>query len=157
MVWPDVHIHVRADSGFGVPMMYNVCQELRLSYTFGIGMNSRLRDLSDELLKQAVKDFEQTKKPQRLFLAVRYQAGSWATDQPIAIKVEAHAQGTNRGAVVTNRPGWQAMPSAIYEEYAERGESENETRNSRRNCKPIASATTGLWQTIFGYIFMRLH
>ena len=63
-VWPDVHIHVRADSGFGVPLMYHVCEELRLSYTFGIGMNSRLQDLSDELLKQAIKDFEQTKKPQ---------------------------------------------------------------------------------------------
>ena len=92
-VWPDVHIHVRADSGFGVPLMYNVCQELRLSYTFGIGMNSRLRDLSDELLKQAVKDFEQTKKPQRLFLAVRYQAGSWAAAQPIVIKVEVTRPG----------------------------------------------------------------
>ena len=77
-VWPDVHIHVRADSGFGVPMMYNVCQELRLSYTFGIGMNSRLRDISDELLKQAVKDFEKTKEPQRRFLAVHYKARSWA-------------------------------------------------------------------------------
>ena len=52
-VWPDVHIHMRADSGFGVPLMYNVCEELRLSYTLGIGMNSRLRDLSDDLLKQA--------------------------------------------------------------------------------------------------------
>ena len=131
-VWPDVHIHVRADSGFGVPMMYNVCQELRLSYTFGIGMNSRLRDISDELLKQAVKDFEQTKMPQRLFLAVRYQAGSWTADQPIVIKVEVHAQGTNRRAVITNRPGWQAMPSAIYEEYAERGESENRNKELKR-------------------------
>src|SRR5271155_1388673 len=56
---PDVHIHVRADSGFGVPLMYKVCQELRLSYTFGIGMNSVLREPSDDLLKQAVKDFEQ--------------------------------------------------------------------------------------------------
>jgi hypothetical protein len=93
--------------------MYNVCQELRLSYTFGIGLNSRLRALSDDLLKQAVKDFEQTKKPQRLFLAVSYQAGSWAAAQPVVIKVEAHAQGTNRRAVVTNRPGWEAMPSAI--------------------------------------------
>src|SRR5271155_4707944 len=81
-VWPDVHIHVRADSGFGVPLMYNVCQELRLSYTFGIGMNSLLRELSDDLLTQAVKDFEQTKMPQRLFLAVRYQAASWTADQP---------------------------------------------------------------------------
>src|SRR5271155_1356631 len=131
-VWPDVHIHVRGDSGFGVPLMYNVCQELRLSYTFGIGMNSRLRDLSDELLNQAVKDFETTKKPQRLFLAVRYKAGSWATDQPIVIKAEAHAQGTNRRAVVTNRPGWQAMPSAIHEEYAERGETENRNKELKR-------------------------
>jgi len=131
-VWPDVHIHARADSGFGVPLMYNVCQELRLSYTFGIGMNSRLRDKSDELLKQAVKDFEQTKEPQRLFLAVRYQAESWAAAQPVVIKVEAQAQGTNRRAVVTNRPGGEVMPSAIYDEYAERGESENRNKELKR-------------------------
>jgi hypothetical protein len=131
-VWPDVHVHVRADSGFGVPLMYNVCQKLRLSYTFGIGMNSRLRDLSDDLLKQAVKEFEETKKPQRLFLAIDYQAKSWAASQPIVIKVEAHAQGTNRRAVVTNRPGWVSMPSAIYDEYAERGESENRNKELKR-------------------------
>ncbi len=131
-VWPDVHIHVRADSGFAAPLMYDVCAELRLSYTFGIGMNSRLRDLSDELLKQAMKDFEQTKKPQRLFLADRYQAKTWKVAQPIVIKVEVHAQGTNRRAVVTNRPGWEVMPSAIYDEYAERGESENRNKELKR-------------------------
>jgi hypothetical protein len=131
-VWPDVHIHVRADSGFGVPLMYNVCQELRLSYTFGIGMNSVLRELSDDLLKQAVKDFEQTKQPQRLFLAVRYQANTWKAAQPIVIKVEAHSQGTNRRAVVTNRPGWEVLPSAVYDEYGERGESENRNKELKR-------------------------
>jgi hypothetical protein len=131
-VWPDVHIHVRADSGFAAPLMYDVCAELRLSYTVGIGMNSRLRDLSDELLKQAMKDFEQTKKPQRLFLADRYQAKTWKVAQPIVIKVEVHAQGTNRRAVVTNRPGWEVMPSAIYDEYAERGESENRNKELKR-------------------------
>src|SRR5262245_15575673 len=71
--WPDVHIHVRGDSGFGAPLMYDVCRDLRTSYTFGIGMNSRLRELSDALLAQAVRDFERTKEPQRLFLALRYQ------------------------------------------------------------------------------------
>ncbi len=131
-VWPDVHIHVRADSGFAAPLMYDVCAELRLSYTFGIGMNSRLRDLSDELLKQAMKDFEQTKKPQRLFLADRYQAKTWKVAQPIVIKVEVHSQGTNRRAVVTNRPGWEVMPPAIYDEYAERGESENRNKELKR-------------------------
>jgi Transposase DDE domain group 1 len=131
-VWPDVHIHVRADSGFGVPMMYDVCQELRLSYTFGIGMNSLLREFSDDRLEQAVKDFERTRGPQRLFLAVHYRAGSWTAFQPIVIKVEAHAQGTNRRAIVTNRPGWEAMPSAVYDEYAERGESENRNKGLKR-------------------------
>jgi Transposase DDE domain group 1 len=130
--WPDVHIHVRGDSGFGVPLMYGVCRELRTSYTFGIGMNSRLRELSDGLLERAVEDFERTEQPQRLFLAVRYRAGTWADEQPIVIKVEAHAQGTNRRAVVTDRPGWEVLPSAVYDEYAERGESEN--RNKELKC-----------------------
>src|SRR5215217_316373 len=52
-VWPDVHVHVRGDSGLGVPLMYDVCRELRLSYTFGIGRNSKLRALSDALLAEA--------------------------------------------------------------------------------------------------------
>jgi hypothetical protein len=131
-VWPDVHIHVRGDSGFGVPVMYAVCRELRLSYTFGIGMNARLRALSDGLLKQAVRAYEQTEEPQRLFLAQQYQAESWAEPQSIVIKVEAHAQGTNRRAVVTNRPGWNVLPAAVYDEYAERGESENRNKELKR-------------------------
>jgi Transposase DDE domain group 1 len=131
-VWPDVQIHARGDCGFGVPLMYNVCRELRLTYTFGIGMNSRLRELSDELLKQAVKDFEETREPQRLFVADHYQAGTWSAAQPIVIKVEVHAQGTNRRAVVTNRPGWEVLPCAVYEEYAERGESENRNKELKR-------------------------
>ena len=131
-VWPDFHIHVRADSGFGVPLMYNVCEELRLSYALGIGMNSRLRELSDDLLKQAVKDFERTQEPKRRFFAVHYQAGTWAAAQPIVVKVEAHVQGTNRRVVVTNRPGWKVLPSAICDEYAERGESENRNKELKR-------------------------
>ena len=51
------------------------------------------------------------------------------------IKVEAHAQGTNRRAVVTNRPGWHAVPSAVYDEYAERGESENRNKELKSELK----------------------
>jgi Transposase DDE domain group 1 len=127
-LWPDLEIHVRGDSGFGVPKMYEVCRELRLWYTFGIGMNSRLRDASDGLVREAVAEYERTGQPQRRFLADRYQAESWPEPQPIVIKVEAHAQGTNRRAVVTNRPGWEALPQAVYEEYAMRGESENRNK-----------------------------
>ena len=127
-VWPDVHVHVRGDSGLGVPLMYDVCRELRLTYTFGIGMNSRLRALSDDLLKQALEQFERTGQPQRLFLSADYQAESWPAPQPVVIKVEAQAQGTNRRAVVTNRPGVRVLPLAVYDEYAMRGESENRNK-----------------------------
>ncbi len=127
-VWPDVRIHVRGDSGLGVPLMYDVCQELRLTYTFGIGMNSRLRALSDDLLKQALEDHERTGEPQRLFRSVDYRAESWPASQPVVFKVEAHAQGTNRRAVVTNRPGCRVLPPAVYDEYAMRGESENRNK-----------------------------
>jgi hypothetical protein len=64
-VWPDVQIHVRGDSGFGVPLMSQVCRELRLSYTFGIGMNSRLREWSEDLLKEAIQQYEESGEPQR--------------------------------------------------------------------------------------------
>jgi hypothetical protein len=135
VAWPDVHIQVRGDSGLGVPRMYIVCRELGLSYTFGIGMNPRLQVLSDGLLKQAVEDYEKTGQPQRRFLATRYRAKSWAAEQPIVIKVEVQAQGTNRRAVVTNRPGWKVLPSAVYDEYAERGESENRNKELKSELK----------------------
>jgi len=127
-VWPDVHIHVRGDSGLGAPRMYDVCRELRLTYTFGIGVNSRLRACSDELLKATLKEYERTGQPQRSFLLVDYQADSWPAPQPVVIKVEAQAQGTNRRAVVTNRSGCRILPSGVYDEYALRGESENRNK-----------------------------
>lgn len=46
----------------------------------------------------------------------------------MVIKVEVHAQGTNRRAVVTNRPGCRVLPRAVYDEYAMRGESENRNK-----------------------------
>lgn len=126
--WPDVQIQIRGDSGFGLPKMYDVCQELKLDFTFGIGMNSRLREASDDLLKQAVEQYEATAQPQRSFLLLEYQAESWPAPQPVVIKVEVHAQGTNRRAVVTNRPGVWVIPQAIYDAYAMRGESENRNK-----------------------------
>src|SRR6516162_9484751 len=127
-VWPDVHVHVRGDSGLGVPLMYGVCQELRLSYTFGIGMNPRLRALSEDLEEQALEAYQETGQVQRLFRLVEYQARSWPESQPVVIKVEANAQGLNRRAVVTNRPGCRVLPGAVYDEYAMRGESENRNK-----------------------------
>jgi hypothetical protein len=131
-VWPDVQISIRGDSGFGVPKMYTLCERLRLDYTLGLGMNAVLKRESESLLKEAVEQYEATGQPQRLFTAFWYQAQSWPLPRWTVVKAEAHAQGTNRRAVVTNRPGAFLLPQATYDEYTERGESEN--RNKELKC-----------------------
>lgn len=126
--WPDVRIHIRGDSGFGVPEMYDNCEQLETDYTLGIGMNARLKKFSDSLLETAVERYEATGQPQRLFTAFWYRANSWPAQRWVVIKCEANSQGTNRRAVVTNRPGAFVLPGAAYDAYADRGESENRNK-----------------------------
>lgn len=131
--WPSLWIHLRGDSGFGIPEMYESCESLQIHYTFGLGMNPVLKRRSAATLQQAVEQFEATGQPQRLFVAFEYQAESWTHPRWVVVKCEAHAQGTNRRAVVTNRPGARVVPAAAYDEYADRGESEN--RNKELKCE----------------------
>jgi len=131
-VWPDVRIVIRADSGFAAPGFYEACECLRLDYTIGLKINAVLKRRSDDLLAEAVERFEASGQPQRLFTAFWYQAGSWSQSRWVVVKAEAHGQGTNRRVVVTNRRGAFVLPQATYDEYAERGESEN--RNKELKC-----------------------
>jgi hypothetical protein len=115
-VWPDVQITIRGDCGLGVPAVYAACERLRMDYTIGLGMNAVLKRKSEELLAQAVAQQAQTGTPQRLFTAFWYQAESWPEPRWVVVKAEANAQGTNRRAVVTNRPGATILPGPTYDE-----------------------------------------
>ena len=130
--FPGVRIVLRADSGFGVPRMYDICERLDVDYTIGIGMNSRLKKYSDPLLEEALAEFERSGQPQRRFCAFWYKADSWPAQRWVVVKVEVNQQGTNRRAVVTNRPAAFVLPGAAYDAYAARGESEN--RNKELKC-----------------------
>jgi hypothetical protein len=132
-VWPDVQLVVRGDSGFGQPNMYAVCERLGLDYTFGLKLNSTLKSYSEPLLEQASAEYEQTGQPQRKFCDFWYQAGSWPAQRHVVVKVEVGPQGTNRRAVVTNRPGAKVLPGAVYDAYADRGESENRNKELKTN------------------------
>lgn len=134
--WPAVRIHVRADSGFAVPAFYLACERLRTEYTVGLATNPALQRESQHLLAAAVAAWEQTGQPQRLFTTFDYQAGSWPEPRRVVVKCEAHAQGANRRTVVTNRPGAPIVPQGIYDDYADRGESEN--RNKELKCELAA-------------------
>lgn len=131
-VWPDVQIHVRGDCGFGLPLMYETCEKLGIWYTFGLAMNERLKAASDDLLARAQSQFKETGEKARLFMSMDYKADKWDSPRTVSIKAEAHAGGTNRRAVVSNRPGARHFPEATYDDYTRRGESEN--RNKELKC-----------------------
>lgn len=126
--FPGVRLHLRGDSGYGTPAVYEAAEELEIDYTVGIGMNATLKTWSDSLLAEAVAQWEATGQPQRLFTAFWYRAKSWPAQRWVVVKCEANAQGTNRRAVVTNRPGALILPEAAYDAYADRGESENRNK-----------------------------
>jgi hypothetical protein len=126
--WPGVRIHLRGDSGFGTPTMYEACERLDLDYTFGMGMNTILKKWSDGLLAEAVSRKDAAGQSQRLFTAFWYRAKTWPAQRWVIVKCEANAQGTNRRAVVTNRLGAFVLPEAAYDGYADRGESENRNK-----------------------------
>ena len=130
--FPGVRIILRADSGFGVPEMYVTCEELEIDFSIGIGMNATLKKRSDALLQHLVERFEATGEPRREFRAFWYQAGSWPAARWVVVKCEVNARGTNRRAVVMNRPGAFVLPAAAYDDFSDRGESEN--RNKELKC-----------------------
>jgi hypothetical protein len=132
-VWPDVQLEVRGDSGFGQPSMYTVCERLGIDYTFGLTMNATLKAWSQPLLEQAQVEYEQSGQPQRQFCDFWYRARSWPAQRHVVVKVEVGPQGTNRRAVVTNRPGVRVLPAAVYEAYVDRGESENRNKELKTN------------------------
>ncbi|HIC35170.1 MAG TPA: IS1380 family transposase [Gammaproteobacteria bacterium] len=131
--FPDVPIHLRADSGYASPGFYECCEELRIDYSIGIGMNPVLKRESEVLLNEALEKYEKTGKNQRLFTMINYQAKTWSQPRRVVLKCEVNSKGTNRRAIVTNRPGAEVLPGAAYDEYADRGESEN--RNKELKCE----------------------
>ncbi len=152
--FPDVELILRGDCGFGVPVMYQVCEELGVTHTFGLAMNARLKAASDELLAQAEKQFQATSEKQRMFLPLLYQADSWDEPRQVVIKCEVHSQGTNRRAVSTNRAGWSIRPDAVYEEYVDRGESENRNKELKRE---LAADRTSDHRFFANYFRLYLH
>jgi hypothetical protein len=124
---PDIQIHVRGDGGFGLPRMYEVCENNNLTYTFGFCTNPRLKKLTETLMQRAVDQHAQTRQKQRLFDCFQYQCDSWPFTRTVIVKCECHDGGTNQRFVVTNRSGVSCAADGQreYDDYVQRGESEH--------------------------------
>ena len=127
-VWPDVRIHVRGDSGLGVPRMYDVCERLDIDYTFGLGMNARLKKLTDPLLAEAVA----RRTPAANHNGCSPRSGTRPTPGRPSDGWSSSAKPTPReptaGPWSPTVAAQLVLPGAAYDGYADRGESENRNK-----------------------------
>jgi hypothetical protein len=129
---PDTRFVFRADNSFGVPQMYDVCEELRIDYVIGIKMNPVLTRRSEALVEELRARQARTGQPQRGAVAFEYQAGRWPHGRLCIVRVEVVEGNVNRRAIITNRRGAEHAPLAGYDDYSDRGESENRNKELKR-------------------------
>jgi hypothetical protein len=82
----------------------------------------------------------------RLLSETSYQAGSWAKKRRVVYKAEVLEKGTNTRFVVTNR---SEAPLALYESYAERGETENRIKDYKNALSADRLSCCKFWANQF--------
>lgn len=119
--WPAVEIVVRGDAGYGVPELYEYCEENDLKYVFGYASNAVLKRRTALLLNYTQACAELHDEPCCHFTQFQdYQAESWSRPRRIIAKCEVTEQGgPNRRFVVTNLDD---RPEVVYHGvYVKRG------------------------------------
>jgi hypothetical protein len=116
--WPGVRIELRADSGFALPALYAYCEQEELTYTIGLGSNSRLEAMAAPLLEEAKQQQATTGAKVRLAGEGQYAAGTWDQARRVVYKAEALPKGPNTRFVVTTR---RDAPLDLYNWYVQRG------------------------------------
>lgn len=126
--WPETRIILRGDSGFCRDELLDWCENNRVDYVVGFARNPRLQALIGDALHQAKQQWEETRKPARVFVDFPYQtvSGTWARERRVVAKAE-HIEGKEnpRFLVTSLAPAdWPAQK--LYEElYCARGDMEN--------------------------------
>ena len=145
--WPGVQVEVRADSGFAVPALYDLCEQLGVQYMIGLVPNARLKGLAEPVLAEArQQQAEQPDVKVRHFGETRYQAEGWPHARRVVIKAELLVKGPNVRFVVTNRT---APAQALYAGYVDRGEAEGWIKDLKNACRADRLSCHEFWANQF--------
>jgi hypothetical protein len=123
--WPGVRIILRADAGFSLPEILQVCERSAVGYAIGFARNQVLERKIANLLELARLQCIQTGQKARLFDDVYYAAATWRHPRRLVMKAEWLPKGPNPRFVLTNL---NSPPQTVYDSfYSQRG-SESEHR-----------------------------
>ena len=123
--FPGVRLILRADAGFSLPEILQVCERAEVGYAIGFTRNAVTARKMADLLERARLQFVQTQQKARLFDDVYYAAASWDAPRRLVMKAEWLPKGPNPRLVLTNL---ELPPQAVYDTfYVQRG-SDSEHR-----------------------------
>jgi len=132
--WPEVHITLRADSGFcREPIMAWAEATPAVDYVFGLTKYEPLKRQLADAMTEARRQHEETGKPARVFAELKYRTQrSWSRTRRVVGKAEYLEKGENPRFVVTSFSKRQWEKRALYEElYCGRGEMENRIKEQQ--------------------------
>ncbi len=157
--WPKCVIKFRGDSHF-------CCRELMdwahdapwLRFVTGIGSNPVLLRMADKTIKRSQTQYEETKRPQRLYCSFVYKAESWTYPQRVVCKAEWSSLGENVRFIVTSQ---RRLDDRIcYDDYRMRGQCEldikqiKEIRADRMSCRNFKANTFRLFLYAAAYVML---
>jgi hypothetical protein len=145
LVWPEVEIVLRADSGFCRDAIMGWCEHNRVEFVFGLARNERLAKKVRKAMKQAHRQWKQMGKPARAFTEFRYRTRkTWSRARRVIGKAEYLEKGENPRFVVTSWSAKKMEARSLYEQfYCARGEMEN--RIKEQQLALFADRTSTSW------------
>jgi len=161
--WPQVHIIVRADSGFARDAIMTWCESNGVDYVLGLSKNSRLTKELEEKLAEAKALWEATGRAARVYKDFTYRTlDSWSRSRRVVGKAEHLDGGANPRFVVTSLPSDDHPAAALYEKlYCARGEMENRIKEQqmclfadRTSTAKMRSNQIRLWFSSLGYVLV---
>ena len=100
--FPGVRLVLRADAGFALPEILQVCERSDVGYIIGFARNAVTERKISNLLEQARLQFLKTGQKVRLFDDVYYAATTWDEPRRLVMKAEWLPKGPNPRFVLTN-------------------------------------------------------
>lgn len=117
--FPGVRLILRADAGFALPEILQVCERSGVGYAIGFSRNAVTERKISNLLEQSRLQFIQTQQKARVFDDVYYAAATWDYPRRLVMKAEWLAKGANPRFVLTNL---ELPPQVLYDQfYVKRG------------------------------------
>jgi hypothetical protein len=162
--WPQVHIILRADSGFAREELMAWCEQQQgVDYVVGLARNARLQRALGGELAQARARFEDSGQAERVYKDFTYRTRkSWSRQRRVIGKAEHLAKGANPRFIVTSLDSGPWSAQALYEQlYCARGEMENRIKEQqlclfadRTSSHFLATNQLRLWFASVAYLLL---